>query len=133
MPRSLLLAALCGCGDPLYGVPLDDSASPTTAFPADVAAIFSASCAVSGCHAAGGTTPDLTDYDAVVGQASAVSGLDYVSPGDPDASYLFAKVSGTQAALGGSGGQMPLGGSPLSEADRDTLSTWILDGAPAAE
>ena len=130
----VLLPLAAGCYDPIYGAPLGvDTASPV-AFPDDVGAVFQASCSGSTCHAGGGLTqPHLDDYEAVVDQASSVEGLDYIEPGDPDASYLYAKVTGAQAAVGGGGSDMPLSADPLSDDDLATLSTWITDGAPPAE
>ncbi|MDP2312492.1 MAG: hypothetical protein Q8P41_06265 [Pseudomonadota bacterium] len=130
------LLALAGCFDPLYGVPLDaaeESAAPAVAFPADVETVFATSCAGAGCHVGGAVSPKLGEgYDTVVDVPSSVSGVDYVEPGDPAGSYLYAKLDGTAAALGGGGGTMPLGGA-LSDADLEIVYTWILDGALPAE
>ena len=51
--------------------------------------------------------------------------LNRVSPGDPDNSYLVQKIEGTQAI----GGQMPLGGPPLSQELMDLVRQWISEGA----
>lgn len=48
-----------------------------------------------------------------------------VDPGNPDDSYLIRKLEGTAAV----GGQMPLDGEPLPQADIDVIRQWILDGA----
>ena len=52
-----------------------------------------------------------------------------ILPGKPDSSYLVHKIQGTQAAVGGFGGQMPLGKSPLSQGDIDKIRAWIQAGA----
>ena len=48
-----------------------------------------------------------------------------VQPGDPDNSYLIQKLEGTATV----GGQMPLGGTPLSQATIDIIRQWITEGA----
>lgn len=122
---------LMGCYDPLYGRPLDSTAlADGTALPADVEAVFAASCAGGGCHVGGAVAPNLT-YDSIVGVDSS-AGAVYVEPSDLDASYLYAKLAGTQAGLGGGGSAMPLG-STLSADDQEVIATWITDGALAAE
>jgi hypothetical protein len=52
-----------------------------------------------------------------------------VRPSVPDSSYLVHKIQGTQASVGGSGGQMPLGGAPLSQSQIDLIRAWIAAGA----
>lgn len=97
--------------------------------------IFSNNCALSGCHA--GSSPaqgmNLSSgqaYANIVNVPSNESGLLRVKPSQPDSSYLVHKVQGTQGSVGGSGGQMPLGGAPLSQAQINTIRQWIADGAP---
>jgi hypothetical protein len=50
--------------------------------------------------------------------------MPYVTPGDPAMSYLWHKLNGTQATVGGSGAQMPLGGK-LSAKDLTAIESWI--------
>ena len=50
--------------------------------------------------------------------------LPYVTPGDPTRSYLWHKLKGTQASVGGNGAQMPLGGK-LADADIMKIEAWI--------
>ncbi len=67
-------------------------------------------------------------YAAIVNQPSVERpALKRVDPGNPDASYLLQKVSGTAAV----GGRMPLGGPPLPADAIAALRQWILDGAAA--
>jgi hypothetical protein len=47
-----------------------------------------------------------------------------VTPGTPDASMLYLKVSGSTC-----GTRMPLGRPALSAADQQTISDWIAAGA----
>ena len=102
----------------------------------DVQPIFTANCALSGCHA--GTAPVLgQNLSAGLAYASIVNvpaqeapGYFRVRPLLPDSSYLVHKVEGTPGELGGSGGRMPLGAPPLSAAEIATIRAWIAAGAP---
>ncbi len=111
-----------------------------TAF-SPVSAIFSSNC--TGCH----------NNNAVNSQNFAFLGLDTdahahivgvnswelptmkrVQAGSPNLSYLLQKLQGQHTNLGnyqspGPGGQMPLGGPPLSLNDISTVSGWIAGGA----
>jgi hypothetical protein len=51
-----------------------------------------------------------------------------IEPGSPERSYLYHKITGTQADVGGSGERMPKGGQ-LSDAEIQTIRTWIAQGA----
>jgi len=84
-----------------------------------------------GCHI-GASAPlglrldDANSFGLLVDATSAQSPpLLRVEPGDPDNSYLIQKLEGTA----GMGGQMPLGGTPLPQADIDVIRQWITDGA----
>jgi hypothetical protein len=60
--------------------------------------------------------------------------MPYVTPGDPEQSYLFRKLSGTHLEAGGTGAKMPLGGK-LGEADLAAIEAWIkgcVEPAPVA-
>ncbi len=52
-----------------------------------------------------------------------------IEPGDPTASYLIHKLLGTQNTVGGFGGQMPLGGTPLTKGVIDIIRAWTQGGA----
>lgn len=86
-----------------------------------------------GCHA-GGAGGLMMGMDAASAYASMVNvpssiGMAYVSPGDPDNSYLFHKVAGSQADVGGAGSTMPLGAPALAQDQLDAINAWIADGA----
>jgi hypothetical protein len=88
----------------------------------------------TGCHV-GATAPlglrldEANSYGLLVGVASVQQpSLLRVDPGDPDSSYLIQKLEGTAA----SGERMPLGGTPLAQADIDVIRQWITDGAQPA-
>lgn len=90
--------------------------------------VFNASCALSGCHIAGGQSPNLSQgvaYNAIVNIPSS-EGLDQIEPGDADDSYLFIKISN---GPGISGDVMPQGSPPLSQAIQDSIRAWIENGA----
>ncbi len=96
-----------------------------------VQAIFNSSCAVSGCHAGSSPTGSM-DLSAGVAYANIVNvasvqnpALSRITPNDPENSYLFRKLTGTNI----SGNRMPLGGT-LSAAQIDLVRDWIEAGAP---
>lgn len=67
-------------------------------------------------------------YDNLVDVASTQApGYDRVEPGDPEASYLWLKVTGTHSDVG-SGSQMPQGGA-LTDDELATIRSWIEGGA----
>lgn len=68
-------------------------------------------------------------YDALVGVPSEqVPALARVEPGDPEASYLWRKVTDTHLDVGGSGTLMPPTG--MLDAERlAVLESWIAGGA----
>ena len=148
--RLVLIVGAAACG-PGNGLGLDANGNPQAlvspcvadtgqctggaCFARDIQPILTSNCALSGCHA--GTTPvlgqNLSDgvaYARIVCIASVeVPGMMRVRPSQPDSSYLVHKIQGTQASVGGSGGQMPLGGTPLSQSQIDLIRAWIVAGA----
>lgn len=54
--------------------------------------------------------------------------LQLIVPGDPDASFLLMKMKATSSSTA-LGAPMPYGFEPLSDAQVETLRTWIADGA----
>lgn len=101
----------------------------------DVQPIFTSTCALSGCHA--GSNPEegqnlsagQTFANVVNVPSRQLPGMNRVTPGRPDSSYLVLKLTGMHLDAGGSGGQMPLGGTPLSMDQLGTIGRWILNGA----
>ena len=94
-------------------------------------------CASSTCHGGtqggGGGLSGLDDFDLgydellIEGVGCAVSSLSArVAPGDPDASFLVGKISGTQDC----GSPMPLFGEMLSADEVMMIRDWITAGAP---
>jgi hypothetical protein len=105
------------------------------------AAVFEgAGCTNGSCHGAPAKTSnfDLSSIDAaytqLVGsdrkgapQPCAANPVPYVTPGDPDKSYIVPKCTAGSTNI--CGGTMPLGGA-LSPALLKLLSDWITAGAP---
>jgi len=98
---------------------------------ADMVPIWAENCQNNAtCHVTGGTLPDLqadalANLQTPAGQAPA---LQYVTGGDPENSYLVAKIEGRQAEVGGLGGVMPQGGV-LDPCDAMLISAWVAQGA----
>ncbi len=123
--------AACG-GDDGTSPDTGNSDNPPT-LSADVQPILTANC-TTGCH--GGSQPIL-GQNLSEGQTRATTvnvpsvelpTMDRIEPGDPENSYLFHKISGTQASVGGTGERMPIGGE-LSTAQIEIIRAWIADGA----
>jgi hypothetical protein len=104
-------------------------------FSADVQPIFTANCALAGCHT--GPTPeeglDLSagrSYARLVNVDSRECGqFKRVRPGRPDASYILFKLAGPPQPCF-SGERMPRNAPPLPASDQDTIRTWIAQDAP---
>jgi hypothetical protein len=127
--------------------PAAELASPVTSFETDVAPILARSCAFSSCHAsqrsgnhgvflAAKSSEDMKAVKASLVRASvAMPSMPYVTPGDPDKSFLLHKLDGDlcafeESCVGGScGSSMPQGNAILPEASRDAVRRWIAQGA----
>ena len=111
----------------------DDDSVGTPTFSDVYTTIISTNCS---CHSGGSHSTGFafngsqqTAYDVLVGVASSeLPAMNRIEAGDSTESYLQHKIDGTHLDVGGSGGQMPLGGS-LSEAQRDLVRDWIDAGA----
>jgi hypothetical protein len=91
--------------------------------------VLDPSCALSGCHA-DAEYPNLSADRAwanLVEKASSVPGLSLVTPGDPERSYLYIKITG---GPGMEGSLMPRNRGALSAADKAVVRAWIARGAP---
>ena len=138
----MLLAGAAGCAG--NGQGLDQNGQPISAggstggpVTADFQSIqnnvFTPIC--SKCHIGGGAPEGLQldaahSYNLLVGVPSAEQpSLLRVKPSDPDSSYIVHKIEGLP---GITGGQMPLGETPLPQATIDAIRQWITNGAPNA-
>jgi hypothetical protein len=129
-----LLLLACSCGklketptSPGDGIPPD----PRATFTRVQNEVFTPSCGIAGCH-----DPDIQQagmilttgraYAQIVGQPSTESpSLKRIEPGNPDASYLYRKITGGAIT----GEKMPLVGS-IDESKIVLIRDWIRRGAP---
>jgi hypothetical protein len=104
----------------------------------DVQPIFTASCAVGGCHDASSLSAGMVleegrlfdPVEGIVGVPSQEApGVLRVKPGSSLESYLIHKLQGTQDTVGGAGDPMPLGGPPLADPTLQLIRDWIDQGA----
>jgi len=128
---ALPLCAACGdFGDgPATPRGTDDPEDPppaTASFSVSIQPIFDAHCI--GCHGAGGNAGlDLragASRAHLVGVTASESPLARVEPGEPDASWLYLKLTDQQNV----GSAMPPG-DPLSPDLTESVRTWIEEGA----
>jgi hypothetical protein len=138
----LLLGFAAGCagnGEGLNqnGQPISSGGNPGGPVTADFQSIqdnvFTPIC--SQCHI-GASAPEGLQLDAahsynlLVGiPSNEQPSLLRVNPGDPNSSYLVRTIEG---APGISGGQMPLGETPLPQGTIDAIRQWIANGAANA-
>jgi hypothetical protein len=100
--------------------------------------IFNTSCALSACHDSQSQQAGLllevgASYTQLVGVTptnvtAQGLGWDRVTPGDPELSFLYHKVTGDLGV--GLGSRMPLGAPPLAPNLIEILRLWIEAGAP---
>jgi mono/diheme cytochrome c family protein len=101
-------------------------AAPASELEAKVKAIFEEHC--TACHDNGGEEPSLAGAPSRLKSVkSKATGKPMVAAGDPDGSYLLAKINGKNIT----GDAMPLGGDPLPAAQKSTIKEWIASLAPA--
>lgn len=106
------------------------SAGPDPAtVPPDVKAIVGHSCAVSGCHRGQYPTGNLNlEPDKLLASTLNVAsdeapGRKYIDTGDPEKSYLLAKIKGEPGIVGV---RMPARGGPLSDDQIKAVQDWIM-------
>lgn len=120
---------------PTFDVPAGCNTATVTL--ATVYPIISANCALSGCHVAGSTSPQMspdmnTFKTNVVGVSSgrSPSSLKYIAQNnDLNNSFLLYKITGQQAKAQFGGDQMPYMKAALSATDQCTIINWVRSGA----
>ncbi len=136
---SILFAAACTSNQPAGNISGDNTTGNTSAagvrFSAQIQPIFDQNCVV--CHqgpistAPGGMSlASGSSYVNLVNVKSGESPLNRVQPGSPDQSYIIAKLTGNQSAVGGSGQRMPFNQPPLPQQQISLIQQWIAEGAP---
>jgi hypothetical protein len=108
---------------------------PVMTLSRDVQPIFTASCALVNCHSGRFPNEEMTleagkAYANTVGVPSnQAPDLNRVEPGDPQKSYLWHKINGTQLSVGGEQDRMPRDRPALKAADIEKIRLWIEQGA----
>ena len=131
-----LLACVCAGSLSWAGATLAEvSQEQPIDFATQIQPIFDQKCAFSGCHAGASPQQGMSlaagkSYDAIVNAPSQEApSVMRVKPADAENSYLYRKLEGEQADLGGSGGRMPLGKPALSADQIELIEAWINQGA----
>ncbi len=111
----------------------DDDTTTAAGFAEVQASVFDQHCAASNCHGmAASANLDLREgnsYDELVDVAAfQLPSMSRVTAGELLNSYLFHKLEGTQQNAGGTGQQMPIGGS-LTAGELGLIEDWITAGA----
>lgn len=132
------IAVAWGCADfeatvdPTGGLPDVEVANPS--FASDVQPIFTARCAIGGCHTVLSARAEMVlslghAYDSLVNTPGFLySQLDRVEPGDAANSWLVRMIEDDEGARFGFA-RMPLGGQPLTRNQIATIVNWIENGA----
>lgn len=111
------------------------SGTTGTSFSLDVRPILDHNCAVVGCHVTGIATGGLSlspsvAYDNIVNvRAGQRPSFFRVLPSDPDASYLYMKITLAPPAIGGSTMPAPQTGNALTPDEKSIVRAWIQEGA----
>jgi hypothetical protein len=124
--RRIVLSAAVGLLSFYIAIRAFAQTSAPVDFEKDVQPIFTANCAVAGCHAGTRASAALRldagfSYDSLLSPSSPFSPR--VIPKDPDKSLLVQRIEGTFPP------QMPQGRPPLSQAQISLIRRWISEGA----
>ena len=113
--------------------------APEISYARDIQPIYTRTCALPDCHGqpeetAGGDLllePENSYANTVGVKAVQVRSRTVlrIEPGQPDNSYLIAKIRGTHRQLGGTGARMPQDGT-LPEGDLEKIVKWVQAGSP---
>jgi hypothetical protein len=108
-------------------------ATTRVSFKGDVQPIFTASCALAGCHSTdlpqSGLilSPGFAYNNLVLVSSTQAAPLPRVQPGDPGGSYLEQKLVAAPGIVGDA--MPPNGTTPLTDAQKATINQWIAEGA----
>lgn len=150
---SLVVTLSTGCSSAAPPTTSNASSTKTVSLRNDVLPIFAANCSTSAtCHGsptgievflAGGAAKASMIRSGIVNVPTAeLPTMAFVNvdadggAGDPATSYLMHKLDGdqntfdAQCVMGSCGAQMPRDATPLDAATRETIRTWITQGAP---
>ena len=131
----LALVLFGGCGElrsPTDPGPAEPPPDPNARLSRIQAEIFTPTCAAAGCH---GTFLPQQELVLIAGQSYAnlvnrpstqISGLNRVTPFNPDDSYMYRKVTGRNIT----GDRMPQASPVLTDAQIQLIRDWIRRGAP---
>jgi len=127
MATALLAMFIAGEGSnsPLCQAQAAQPLAPRVSFSEDVLPLLKFKC--SSCHQAGGEGYEKSGFD-LTSYQGVMKGTKFgpmVVPGDPEASNLMRLLDWRVSAEL----RMPHGKKQLSICDRDTVRTWIFDGA----
>tara|TARA_R110000868_G_scaffold304437_3_gene564991 strand:+ start:12382 stop:12792 length:411 start_codon:yes stop_codon:yes gene_type:complete len=108
----------------LVSAPDDDDENPieNVSYANQVQPIFNSSC--TSCHGSNGGV-NLSSFSLLMGSVGNNYGNQLVVPNDADASGLVDKLEPSPDH----GSRMPIGSSPLSSTQIETIRTWINEGA----
>jgi len=117
----VVVIAISGCQkDTTVYVPLAaPTVTKTVSFSKDLVPIFAANCAKSGCHVAGGHTPDLTAANAY----NSLIDNSLIDKAAPTSSIIYERLTGKLSP------SMPIGGAANPSNIEGLLIAWIQQGA----
>lgn len=89
--------------------------------------VLRARCSGTGCHRDGGANPPVMEddvaYDNLLGEVATMSGVAYVEPNDPSASYVVTRLTDPVSPM------PPVAATALTQEQIDTIIGWIEAGA----
>jgi len=120
----ILLVLLSGCSKDKSANNNCQGNCSAISFKADIVPIFTANCALSGCHNNSTSANRHVELDSAKAYASATQpGTGYVVAGDPNASILLGQL------YAGVSNHMPNNGQQLDACSIQKISCWIQQGA----
>lgn len=112
-----IILLLAGCYKDKTVILDETAVTKTVSFSKDIIPIFNKSCNMSGCHSAGGQTPNLTETNAL----NSLTIGNYFSKSAPESSIIYLKMTGKR------GTPMPVSG--VNKEYAALILAWIKQGA----